>query len=134
MATTVTQAEFSARQTEGFNRIPVLRTVLADAETPLFAYAKLAQGPRSFLFESVEDGERWSRYSIIDLPAKTWLTVEGYRLSLFESGECVESHDVADPLQEIERYQQQFMSAPAPELPVFHGECECPRAVWLDHS
>ena len=55
------------------------------------------------------------------MPAKTWLTVEGYRLSLFESGECVESHDVADPLQEIERYQQQFMSAPVPELPLFHG-------------
>ena len=121
MATTVTQAEFSAKQTEGFNRIPVSRTVLADAETPLSAYAKLAQGPRSFLFESVEGGERWGRYSIIGLPAKTWLTVEGYRLSLFESGECVESRDVADPLQEIERYQQQFMSAPAPELPVFHG-------------
>ena len=52
---------------------------------PLSAYAKLAQGPRSFLFESVEGGERWGRYSIIGLPAKTWLTVEGYRLSLFES-------------------------------------------------
>ena len=121
MATTVTQAEFSAKQTKGFNRIPVSRTVLADTETPLSAYAKLAQGPRSFLFESVEGGERWGRYSIIGLPAKTWLTVEGYRLSLFEAGECVEGRDVADPLQEIERYQQQFMSAPAPELPVFHG-------------
>ena len=98
MATTVTQAAFSARQTEGFNRIPVWRTVLADAETPLSAYAKLAQGPRSFLFESVEGGERWGRYSIIGLPAKTWLTVERYRLSLFEAGECVESRDVADPL------------------------------------
>ena len=42
-------------------------------------------------------------------------------MSLFEAGECVEGRDVADPLQEIERYQQQFMSAPAPELPVFHG-------------
>ena len=78
MATTVTQAEFSARQTEGFNRIPVSRTVLADAETPLSAYAKLTQGPRSSLFESVtslfesvEGGERWGRYSIIGLPAKT---------------------------------------------------------------
>ena len=100
MATTVTQAEFSAKQTKGFNRIPVSRTVLADAETPLSAYAKLAQGPRSFLFESVEGGERWGRYSIIGLPAKTWLTVEGYRLSVFEAGECVEGRDVADPLQE----------------------------------
>ena len=42
-------------------------------------------------------------------------------MSLFESGECVESRDVADPLRKIERYQRQFMSAPAPELPVFHG-------------
>ena len=36
------------RQTEGFNRIPVSRTVLADAETPLSAYAKLAQGRDPF--------------------------------------------------------------------------------------
>ena len=121
MAITLTQSEFSARQAEGFNRIPVARTVLADAETPLSAYAKLAQGARSFLFESVEGGERWGRYSIIGLPAKTWLTVEGYRLSLFESDECVENRDVTDPLQEIERYQQRFKSAPAPDLPVFHG-------------
>ena len=74
-----------------------------------------------FLFESVEGGERWGRYSIIGLPAKTWLSVEGYRLSVYESDERVESHDVADPLQEIERYQQRFKSAPAPDLPVFHG-------------
>ena len=121
MATTVTQSEFSAKRAEGFNRIPLARTVLADAETPLSAYAKLAQGPRSFLFESVEGGERWGRYSIIGLPAKTWLAVEGYRLSLFEAGECVESRDVTDPLQEIERYQQRFNSAPAPALPIFHG-------------
>ena len=46
----------------------------------------------------------------------------GYRLNLFEAGECVESRDVTDPLQEIERYQPQFNSVPAPELPIFHGE------------
>ena len=65
--------------------------------------------------------ERWGRYSVIGLPAKTWLTVEGYRLNLFEAGECVEGRDVTDPPQEIELYQQQFNSAPAPELPIFHG-------------
>jgi anthranilate synthase component 1 len=121
VATTLTQHEFSVRQAEGFNRIPVARTLLADTDTPLSAYAKLAQGPRSFMFESVEGGERWGRYSIIGLPAKTWLTVEGYVLSLYTDGERVECRDVEDPLEEVERYQQQFMSAPAPELPVFHG-------------
>ena len=121
MIPTITQTVFSERKAEGFNRIPVARTVLADTETPLSAYAKLAQGPRSFLFESVEGGERWGRYSIIGLPAKTWLAVEGYQLSLYVAGERVESREVADPLDEIERYQQQFRSAPAPERPVFHG-------------
>ena len=121
MTPTITQTVFSERKAEGFNRIPVARTILADTETPLSAYAKLARGPRSFLFESVEGGERWGRYSIIGLPAKTWLAVEGYRLSLYVAGERVESREVTDPLDEIERYQQQFRSAPAPELPVFHG-------------
>ena len=105
MATTVTQTEFSAKKAEGFNRIPVARTVLADAETPLSAYAKLAQSPRSFLFESVEGGERWGRYSIIGLPAKTWLTFEGYRLSLFESGERIESRDAATGVERFEQFR-----------------------------
>ena len=121
MTSGITPAQFAAFEADGFNRIPVARTILADTETPLSAYAKLAKGPRSFLFESVEGGERWGRYSIIGLPAQTWLTVEGYRLNLYQGGECIESRDVADPLREIELYQQQFRSAPAPELPVFHG-------------
>jgi len=65
VATTVTQSEFSAKRAEGFNRIPLARTMLPDVETSLFGCAKLAPGPRSFLFESVEGCERWGRYSII---------------------------------------------------------------------
>ena len=41
---------------EGFNRIPVSRALLADTETPLSAYNKLASGPHSYLFESVQGG------------------------------------------------------------------------------
>jgi anthranilate synthase component 1 len=117
----LTHAEFLQQQAAGYNRIPVARTILADTDTPLSAYAKLAQGPRSFLFESVEGGERWGRYSIIGLPATTWLTVEGHHLSIFSAGECIDRREVKNPLDEIERYQAQFRSAPAPDLPVFHG-------------
>ena len=121
MTAPLTHAEFLEQQAAGYNRIPVARTILADTDTPLSAYAKLAQGPRSFLFESVEGGERWGRYSIIGLPATTWLIVEGHRLSIFAAGECIDSREVNNPLDEIERYQAQFRSAPAPDLPVFHG-------------
>ena len=50
---------------QDFNRIPVTREVLADLETPLSVYLKLAQGPNSYLFESVQGGEKWGRYSLI---------------------------------------------------------------------
>ena len=40
--------------------IPVVRRVLADAETPVGVYRKLAAGrPGTFLFESAENGRSW---------------------------------------------------------------------------
>ncbi|HCD04944.1 MAG TPA: anthranilate synthase component I, partial [Methylophaga sp.] len=52
---------------EGYNRIPLYREVLADLDTPLSTYLKLADAPYSYLFESVHGGEKWGRYSIIGL-------------------------------------------------------------------
>ncbi len=63
--------------TQGYNRIPVAKTILADVETPLSAYMKLAAGPYSFLFESVQGGEKWGRYSIIGLPARRAFAFKG---------------------------------------------------------
>ena len=53
----------------GHNLIPLVREVLSDLDTPLSVYLKLADGPNAYLFESVEGGETWGRYSIIGLPA-----------------------------------------------------------------
>jgi hypothetical protein len=50
---------FEQLKAEGFNRIPVYRSVLADLDTPLSVYLKLADGPDAYLFESVEGGETW---------------------------------------------------------------------------
>ncbi len=44
--------------------IPVYREILADLETPVSAYLKLAETP-SFLLESMVGGEKWARYSFI---------------------------------------------------------------------
>jgi anthranilate synthase component 1 len=44
---------------------PLVREVLADLDTPLSTYLKLANAPYSYLFESVQGGEKWGRYSII---------------------------------------------------------------------
>ena len=90
MNESVSEREFTALQSKGFNRIPVSRALLADTETPLSAYNKLASGSHSYLSESVQGGERWGRYSIIGLPASRWLTVNGHTLTLFDGGASIE--------------------------------------------
>lgn len=58
--------------------IPVARRLLADAETPLSVYRKLAQDrPGTFLFESAEHGGVWSRYSIVGAASLATLTESG---------------------------------------------------------
>src|ERR687893_1007927 len=45
--------------------VPVTRRLLADGETPVGVYTKLAGGPGTFLLESAEQGVAWSRYSFV---------------------------------------------------------------------
>ena len=57
------------------NVIPVYRRVLADGETPLGLYKKLAKNNSgTFLLESAEHGGAWSRYSFIGVRSQTTLT------------------------------------------------------------
>jgi anthranilate synthase component 1 len=60
------------------NVIPVYRRVLADGETPLGIYKKLAKNNAgTFLLESAEHGGAWSRYSFIGVRSQTTLTEAG---------------------------------------------------------
>ncbi len=59
--------------------VPVVRRLLADAETPVGVYRKLAGGPGTFLLESAEQGASsggtaWSRYSFIGVRSAATLT------------------------------------------------------------
>ena len=112
---------FSKLADQGFNRIPVMREVLADLDTPLSTYLKLAEGPYSYLFESIHGGEKWGRYSIIGLPCRTVVKVNGFEVTVSEAGEVVERHQVDDPLAWIEDYQSQYKVAEVENLPRFNG-------------
>ena len=75
MHATTTRDEFRALATE-HRVVPVTRKVLADSETPLSAYRKLAASrPGTFLLESAENGRSWSRWSFIGAGAPSTLTV-----------------------------------------------------------
>ncbi|ACR10708.1 anthranilate synthase component I [Teredinibacter turnerae T7901] len=112
---------FSQLAAAGHNRIPVRREVLADTETPLSSYFKLANGPYSYLFESVQGGEKWGRYSIIGLPARERLEVRENTVQFFNESGLVESSDCDDPLEFVKNWQKSFNVAEVDGLPSFNG-------------
>ncbi len=92
------------------NLVPIYREIMADLETPVSAYLKVARGPYSFLLESVEGGERLARYSFIG--------TEPYLV--LKTGRTEEAGSV-DPLSLIERELAKYKLAAVPGLPRFHG-------------
>ena len=104
-----------------YNRIPLVREVFADLDTPLSAYLKLADEPYTYLFESVQGGEKWGRYSIIGMACNTRIKVFGHRVLLEAGDEIEHDEETDDPLEFIENYLAGFRVAEAECLPKFHG-------------
>ena len=104
-----------------YNRIPVSTEVLADLETPISSYRKLAEGPYSYFFESVQGGEKWGRYSIIGLPCRTVLRVNGHKMTVEHEGKELGATVSEDPLAAIEAFREQYKVPDVEGLPLFTG-------------
>ncbi|TFH85950.1 anthranilate synthase component I [Billgrantia azerbaijanica] len=117
----MTPERFRELADAGYNRIPVTREVLADLDTPLSTYLKLADEPWTFLLESVQGGEKWGRYSIIGLPSRERVEVHGFRVRHLIDGQEVEAEEVEDPLAWIERFQGRFRVPRLDDQPRFDG-------------
>lgn len=117
----LSKKEFDNHASQGFNRIPLMREVLADLDTPLSVYLKLARGPYSYLFESVQGGEKWGRYSIIGLPARTLLRVTGNEVTVEKDGKPIQCETVSDPLETVRRFKAQYSVPEIHGLPRFTG-------------
>ncbi len=117
----MTENEFNELARQGYNRIPLTQELPADLDTPLALYLKLANSPYTYLLESVQGGERFGRYSIIGLPARTLIRVRAHTLTVEQNGEIVEEQETADPLAFIEQYLARFKAAPLAGGPRFAG-------------
>ncbi|MBL4762034.1 MAG: anthranilate synthase component I [Gammaproteobacteria bacterium] len=117
----MTPEQFNNYSDQGFNKIPLVKEIPADLDTPLSTYLKLADMPYSYLFESVQGGEKWGRYSIIGLASHTIIRVFNRSVEISVDGEPQESIEVDDPLEWIENFQQQQQVADVPGLPRFSG-------------
>ncbi len=117
----IQKSEFDAYAASGYTRIPLVREVLADLDTPLSTYIKLAGGEYSYLFESVSGSDKASRYSIIGLSARRMFRATGQQVEMLEDGEIVESLTAADPLEAVREYQQRFKAPEIEGMPRFTG-------------
>ncbi|MCS5600708.1 MAG: anthranilate synthase component I [Paracoccus sp.] len=117
----ISRAEYDRLVQQGYNRIPLQTEVLADLETPVSAYLKIAQGPYSYLLESVQGGEKWGRYSIIGLPCPTVVRVNGDLLLIEQEGEEIHRQQTDDPLTAIQSIHRQFNVPQLDTLPRFNG-------------
>jgi anthranilate synthase component 1 len=100
--------------------VPVTRRLLADAETPVGIYRKLAGGPGTFLLESAEQGRSWSRYSFVGVRSAAVLTER--------DGEAVWVGDPppgvpagGDPLTALRRAVKALRGHRSPALPPLTG-------------
>ena len=88
---------------ESVTKIPFFKEISGDLETPLSIYLKFMDDRNSYLFESVEGGEKWARYSIIGLPTDKKIDLS------------------KNPLKDIENFLKQNKAQSIPDLPDFHG-------------
>src|SRR4051812_47527374 len=106
--------------------IPVVRRLLADGDTPVGLYRKLAaERPNTFLLESAEQGRSWSRYSFVGVRCSAALTVDADGAAQWQGTPPVGVPTAGDPLQVL-RGTIEALHTPrdlhrAGELPPFTG-------------
>lgn len=117
----MTADHFAQLAAEGYNRIPVSREILADLDTPLSTYLKLADEPWSFLLESVTGGDKWGRYSIIGLPCRERIEVRGFKVRHYVDNELGGATEVEDPLAWIDQFRMRRKVAEPERAGIFAG-------------
>lgn len=117
----LSRQQFNNFAASGYNRIPLVTELLADLETPLSTYLKLATGAYSYLLESVQGGEKWGRYSIIGLPCHRRIEVRGHSVCYFEQHRLVKQIHSASPLDLIREYQARYRVPVVAGMPRFSG-------------
>ena len=117
---TPTASDFLELAREG-NLVPVYREILADTETPVSAYLKIARGDHGFLLESVQGGEKWARYSFLGSEPAAIFSSRGTAVTLRAAGGAERRWEAADPLAALKDLLAEYRPVALPGLPRFFG-------------
>ena len=100
--------------------MPVWRELLADLTTPVAAFARTVGDDPGFLFESVEHGERWSRWSFVGRNPSATIVARGGHLEVEGSLPASVPTD-RGVLAAVEAILATYRSPSLPDLPPLHG-------------
>jgi len=100
--------------------VPVYREIVADLDTPLTIFAKVAsRDSHAFLFESLEGGAKWGRYSFIGFDPL--VTMTSFREDMeIKRGNKTENL-TGNPLEALRNLLASFRAHQAESLPRFFG-------------
>lgn len=114
-----THVEEVIKLAKQYNLIPVVRPLLADMETPIRIFRRVAQREQAFLLESVEGGIQWARYSFIGTDPFMMVKAKKGKVVIERAGEQTELP--GKPLEELKAILRKYRSPKLPELPPFTG-------------
>jgi len=104
------------------NVVPVCTEILADSDTPVSLLQKFYRPENPlFLFESVEGGERWGRYSFLGISAHAHIRVYADRVEIENSTDTERIPFTDSPLPVLRDFMKRFSPAQLPDLPRFWG-------------
>ena len=103
------------------NLVPLFMEIPGDLDTPLSAFLKIDDSSNSFLFESVEGGTRWARYSFLGSDPRLVIAFRNGTANLREGESETNLTGVADPARLLNEIMDRFRPALAPGLPDFFG-------------
>lgn len=104
------------------NLVPVYREIMADLDTPVSAFLKVAEGAsHAFLLESVHGGEKWGRYSILGMNPAALFTATGTRVDIQYVGQPATLIEGRDPMAVLKEFMDRYTPVDVDGLPRFHG-------------
>lgn len=117
--------EFRSFASRG-NLIPLYREILADLETPVSAFTKIDHGPSAYLFESIEGGEKWARYSFLGSGSPILIQGRNGRVCVEKAGKILQEDfyslkEGTSPLDRLQAIMVRYQPVLVPGLPRFVG-------------
>lgn len=101
--------------------VPVYREIMADLETPVTAYLKIAKEQAyAFMLESVEQTGNLGRYSFLGANPSVVFKSRGREVRIVRGG-ASETFESDAPLEELRKLMRQYKPVHVDGLPAFHG-------------